>query len=137
MADDAGHLGSTQRRHQAQRVAHIIQRAEFGEIGIKARGPAGGAAIAALVGRDDVVARSRQRQHDLAPGIGDLREAMQQQQQRPAGLAGLEQVHHQAPTIVEETGADAVRQGDRFEHLIRLHRPGALVERRGVCCPQK
>ena len=54
------------------------------EVAVVAAVPAGGAAIAALVGREDVEAGRRERRHHLAPAIGELRKAVQQQHARPA-----------------------------------------------------
>lgn len=41
-------------------------------------GPAGGAAVAAMVGGDDVVSCVGERGHDFTPGVGQLRIAMEE-----------------------------------------------------------
>ena len=53
-----------------------------------------GAAVAALIGRDRVIAGVGECGQLMAPGIPALREAVQQQYQRT--LAGLGDVHAQA-----------------------------------------
>ena len=109
VADHRRDLAVAERRDQAQRVAHRVEHAERGEIVVVIGAPAGGAAVAALIGRDDVKPGLGQRHHDLAPGIGDLGKAVQQQQARPAGLveAGFEDVHVEAVDPVDKAGADA------------------------------
>src|SRR6185295_3931154 len=69
--------------------------------------PAGGLAIAALVGRDDVKAGLRERRHHLAPAEGELGKAVQQQHRRPARLACLEHVHDEAVYAVDAARAQA------------------------------
>jgi hypothetical protein len=58
-----------------------------------------------------------QRRHDLAPGIGDLGKAVQQQHQWPArrGIARLENMDVEAIYAADKTGADAGRQRCGFE----------------------
>ncbi len=58
--------------HQCQRIPDRIQYAERMQVAVVIRAPAGRAAIAALVGGNDVKPRLGQRQHHLAPRIGDL-----------------------------------------------------------------
>ena len=99
-------------RDQPQRIPDCVQNAERAQIAIVIGVPARGAAIAALIGCDDVKAGSRERRHDLAPGIGDFRKTVQHQH---AGLpprfeAGLEHVHPQAVDVGHKTRAYARRQ---------------------------
>ena len=79
VADDRGHVAAAQGRDQPQRVADRVQNAKRAEIAVIIGGPAGRAAIAALVGGDDVKPGLGERRHYLAPGIRQLREAVEQQ----------------------------------------------------------
>ena len=106
-----------ERRHQAERVAHQIEQPERGKVAIIARVPTGGAAIAALVGRDHVIAGFRQRRHHLAPTKGKFGKAMQQQHARPPAcfIAGFEHMHAQAVNVFHEQRADTGGMGNRGE----------------------
>jgi len=123
VADDGVDRTVPQRRDEAERVAHGVERAPRPQIGIESGAPAGGAAIAALVGCDRVKPGLGQRRHDLAPGIGDLGKAVQQQHQRPVrrGIARLENMDVEAIDAADKTGADAGRQRCGFERR-REHR---------------
>ena len=107
-ADYDGDLAIAERRHQSQRIAHRVQDAKRPQIGVVIGAPAGGAAIAALVGSNDVVTGLGQARHHLAPGIGQLGKAVQQQDQLPArgGETGLENVHPQPVDLVDKARAD-------------------------------
>ena len=67
--------------------------------------------VAALVGRNDVVARRRKRGHHLAPTVGEFGEAVQEQDTGPAGgfEAGFEHMHGEAIDVVHEPAANAAR----------------------------
>src|SRR5579871_6684184 len=67
---------------------------------------------AALVGGDRIKPGRGQDRHDLAPGIGEFGEAVQQQHARPIGgpRSGLEHMHPEPVDIVDMAGADARRQ---------------------------
>ena len=82
-------------------IAHHVEDAEGIGIGVVGIVPARGAAVAALIGGDHVIARRRQRQHHLAPAVGEFREAMQQQHGGPAWtlVAGFQHVHRQAVDV--------------------------------------
>jgi hypothetical protein len=103
-----------ERRQQAERVARQIEQPERTEVTVIAGVPAGGAAIAALVRRDHVIAGRRQRRHHLAPAIGQFRKTVQQQHARPAfGFeASLQHMHAQAVDVFHEARADAGRERD-------------------------
>ena len=81
------------------------------EITIKSNVRAFGQPITALIGRHHVIPRSCQRQHHLAPGIGQFRETVQQQHTFAAGLlkAGLQNVHIQAIAVIQHPRTDARR----------------------------
>ena len=109
VSGDARHRLVAERIDEPGGVAHHVEDAERIAVGVVGAVPAGGAAIAALVGRDHVIAGGRERQHHLAPAIGELGKAVQQQQARPARRleAGLEHMHRQAVVVVDHAGADA------------------------------
>ena len=113
----------TERPNEAERVADEIEDAERGEVAIVSGVPAGGASVAALVGRDHVVAGRRQREHHLAPAVGKLGKAVQQQEARAVLLfePRLKDVHAQAVDVVDEARADAGGKG--FKRLQVCHRP--------------
>src|SRR5205807_4061594 len=98
MADDGIDGCVAEGCYEAERVAHHIGEPERREIAVVVRVPASGAAIAALVRRDHVIAGLRKLWHHLAPAIGKFGKAVQQQQTRaPTRLeAGLEHMHAKA-----------------------------------------
>ncbi len=110
-------------RHQAERVAHQVEQPERSEVAIIICIPAGGAAIAALVRRDHVIAGIRQRRHRLAPAVGEFGKAVQQYHARPAlgFITGFQHMHAHAVDIVDETRADAGREGDIGEGSNCVH----------------
>ncbi len=109
MADHAGDLAVAERPDHAERVAHRVQQAEAAQVAVIGAVPAGGAAVAAQVRGDNVEPGGGERRHHLAPGIGEFREAVQQQDAGPAGgfVAGFQQVDAQAVDVFKEAGADA------------------------------
>ena len=82
MADDRGDLAPAERRHETEHVPCKVEETKGAKIAIVIGVPAGGAAIAALIGRDHMEARRSERQHHLSPGIGQLGKAMQQKNKR-------------------------------------------------------
>ena len=124
MSDHRRDRAMAERRDEAERVPRDIQEPERGEVAVIIAVPPRGAAIASLIGRDDVIARRRERPHHLAPGIGELGKAVQQEQQGPAALlvARLQHMHPQAIDAVDEARAYAGREelcveGFRLGHL--------------------
>ncbi len=81
MADDGRDAAPAERRHETEHVSREIEEPEGAKIPIVIGVPAGGAAIAALIGGDHMEARGGERQHHLSPGIGDLGKAMQKKNQ--------------------------------------------------------
>jgi hypothetical protein len=114
MSDHGIDAAISERRHETERVAHQVEQAERVEVVVVNRVPARGAAIAALVRRDDVKACIRKSRHHLAPGEGELGKAVQQQHARPPTSlkAGFEHMHAQAVDAIHVTRADRGRQGD-------------------------
>ena len=87
----------------------VQEHPELIEIGVEALLPAGGAPVAALVGRHHVIAGLGERQHHLAPAVGQLGVAVDQQQRRTAWRfkSCFEDVHAQAVDVVDVAFADA------------------------------
>ena len=77
MADDRSRLAMAERGDEPQRVTHRIQQAVRREVVVAIGAPPRSAAIAALIGGNDVKPGAGQRRHDLTPGISDLGEAVQ------------------------------------------------------------
>jgi hypothetical protein len=127
--DDAGHLAVAQHADERQHVAHAVQRRERREVVVEADVGAAAPAVAALVGSDDMEARIRERQHDLAPAVGELGKSVHEQDGRAARAieAGLEHVHVHAVDARVDARANAGRQGAVAErrHVRRLGAGGA------------
>ena len=102
-----------QRVDQPDGVSRHVENAERIRIGIVGIVPADGAAVAALIGSDHVIAGGRQRRHHLAPAIGELREAMQEQDCRPARrfVTCLQNMHGHAVHVGDLARADAGGDG--------------------------
>ena len=117
MPDDSVDAAIAERRHQPERVAHQVGEPERGEIAVVIRVPSGGAAIAALVRRDHVIAGGCENGHYLAPAKGQFGEAMQQQHAGPTGRleTGFEHVHAQAVDVFHVAGADGGGERDLGE----------------------
>ena len=105
-------LAVAERRHQRQHVPHLVQHPERAQVVVVADIRAVGAAVAAQIRRQDVVAGFGEGRHQPPPTVGELREAVQQQDAgaRSAPRAGLEHVHPQAVHAIDEARADAGRQ---------------------------
>jgi hypothetical protein len=106
-----------ERRYQRQGIPHDIEKTERADIAVVVTIPARGLAVAPLVGRDHMVARRRQRQHNFAPAVRELREAMEEQDTGavPSLEAGFEHVHRETVDVFHEPGADLWRAAD-FGH---------------------
>jgi hypothetical protein len=117
VSGDHGGLAIAERRYQPQRIPDHIQNAKPGEIAIVIGIPSGCPAVAPLVGRHDAISGGCKRQHHLSPRIGELRKAVQQQDQRPASplKAGLEHVHVEAIDASHKAGAEPGGQNAIFE----------------------
>ena len=111
MPRDHRDIAIAERRDQPQRVPDRVQNAKRAEVPIIFRVPPGRAAIAPLVGRHDPEARGGERQHHLSPGVGEFREAVQQQDQRPAACleAGLQHMH--SSPLMSRTNRDRMPDG--------------------------
>ena len=109
VADHGFDRAVAQRRHHAHGVAQQIEEAEGGEVAVVVGVPAGGAAVAALVGRKGVVARCRQRRQHLAPAIGKLGETVQQQHRWAAWtfMTGLQHMDVEPVDAGQDPRADA------------------------------
>ena len=111
MPDHRGEPPVAEREYEADRVADEVEDPKRGDVAVVVAVPTGREPVAALIGREHVVAGLRERHHHLAPAVGKLREAVEQQQAGPAGrlVAGLEHVHAQAVHAVDKARADAGR----------------------------
>ena len=129
MSDHTGDLAVTERPDHAERIAHGVEQAKAAQVAVICAVPAGCAAVAAQVGGHDVEAGSGEWRHDLAPGIGELREAVQQQDQGAARgfMAGFEDVDAQEVDVVEDARPDAGREHSGVERAGVVHRllPGS------------
>ncbi len=125
MPDDGGDGTNAERREQRQHVLHQVERPERPEIAVVGLVPAGGAPVATLIRREHVVPGPGERRHHLAPAIGKLREAVQQQKRRPSPLACLQQVHAQTVHVLHEARVHPLRQNGGVERPdgghVRLH----------------
>ena len=88
-----------QRMDQGDLVAHLVEGKKLDEVRIKGIVPAGGATVAAKVRRDRIIARGGQRRHHLAPAITKVWKTVQQEHERLARSASLNDVHRQAIDI--------------------------------------
>ena len=96
-------------------ISHHVEHAKRIGIGVVGIVPAGRAAVAALIGRDHVIPRRCQRQHHLAPAVGELREAVQEQHCRPARrlVARFQHVHGQAVDVARRFGSGCPAESSR------------------------
>ena len=94
VANDALYLMVAKTIYQHDHVSHEIRLDKSLQVYLLevSRVPACGSAIASLVKRYDVVAGFRQRRHDLAPGIGQLGEAMKEKDKRATFMSSLDDV---------------------------------------------
>lgn len=98
VSDDAGDLFVAEAVGQADEVADEVRHGVLfqGDVVEGFVGPARGAAVAALVHGDAVVACRGDGGHDLAPGEGELWVAVAEEDEWVARLAGLEDVEGEA-----------------------------------------
>ena len=134
VADHAGQRAVAQRRGQRQQVADAIEGRERRQVVVELHLGAAAAPVAALVGRHHVEAGLGQRQHHLAPAVGQLREAVDQQQPRPVAalVAGLEDVHRDAVDAGDDPRADARGQRTAAERPGRGRLRGDAARHRGT-----
>ena len=76
MSDDHRDLAVAQRIDEPDRIAHHVQYTELIWIAVIGIVPTGRAPVTALVRRDDVIARLRERQHHVAPAVRELGKPM-------------------------------------------------------------
>ena len=72
-------LRAAERVEQPHDVAHEVEEPIRREVAVVVQVPARGAPVAALVRRDDVEARLRERRHDVPPAIGQLGKSVQEE----------------------------------------------------------
>jgi hypothetical protein len=112
MSDHGRERAIAERRDKPQYIPHEVRKAKRSEVAVIGAVPAGGTPVAPLVGGDDVIARRRQRQHDLPPAISKLGEAVEKQDARPAFRfeTRLQHVHREPVDGVDDPGAGAGRK---------------------------
>jgi hypothetical protein len=101
MAHDVG-LFNAEFSEELRGILDQIEHAELREIAVVTAVPAGGASVAALIGRDQMEARVGKPRHDFAPAKGELGKAVQQEHRGPACIARLEDVHAKAVDTFDE-----------------------------------
>ena len=124
MAEHALHGSIAQRRDEAHCVPHQVEHREGSNIAVVVTVPSGGAPVSALIGRDDVIPRRRERQHDFAPAVRKFGKAMEQKNKRPVirFMAGFQDVHSQAVDAVYKSGPDSRGQDALGQGGCRDHR---------------
>ncbi len=129
VAGQQRNLPVAERVQQSHDVAHQIEQPVGREFGAVVRVPAGRPPVAALVGRDHMVARLRQRRHDAPPAIGQFRKPVQQQGAGPARLleTGFEKMHVEPVAIRRHARTDAGRQKDPTVSGIATFNHGASL----------
>ena len=112
-----------ERRHQRERIPHQVQKAKGSKIAVVVRIPSGRATVAAPVRRHDMETGGGERHHYLPPGIGELREAVEQQHARPSRRieARLQQVNPQAGDVIDEARPYAGRKRRTVQRGLRGH----------------
>src|SRR5688500_16098281 len=113
MANDVGRLDA-EVTQEGKCIGDDVEDAKGAKVAVVAAVPPGGAAVAALVGREHVEARRREGRHHLPPAVGELGEAVQQQDARLAGRAGFQHVHAQAVDVVDEARLQDLGQAPRL-----------------------
>lgn len=98
VADHTGNLFASEGGSQSQGIGDDVQEAEGMRAPVVGWVPTGRPTVTPLVSGDDVKSGLRQRQHDLAPTVGEFREAVQKHHERPVGRLepGLQHVNGQA-----------------------------------------
>ena len=128
MAEYALHRSIAQRRDEAHCVSHQVEHTEGGDIAVEVTVPSGGAPVSALIGRDDVITRRRERQHDFAPAVRKFGKAMEQKDKWSVVrfMAGFQYVHSQAVDAVYKSGPDSRGQDALGQGGCRDHRRLAI-----------
>ena len=117
MPDHRPHLGKPEREDQLEDVLRQVQLPERAHVAVEPPVPPGRAAIAALVGGDDMITGRGERRHDPAPGPRKLRKPVQQQHDGPPRLAGLQQMHAETADPLDSPAAHAA--GQRRAEVVR------------------
>lgn len=136
MPDDGGNRLVTEGMDQANGISGQVDRAPRRQVLVIGHRPAGSPAVATKVGGNDIIPGIGQSRHDTAPGIGNLGEAMQQQQAWSAMRTSLQDMHSKPVHTRHEPGAHALGQNGGVErrqdrgHCGRLLRFVSPRERR-------
>lgn len=119
VTDDAEDRAVTESMDKHDNITQKVGQGECGQVDIvKTTGvPACGASKPALVGSDDVEAIISEEREHLAPGEGELREAVKQKDERTIprmGVAGFKNVEGECGGL-DLSGPDAWRKGEGCE----------------------
>ena len=95
VSDHRGYPLVAERGDDAEHVPHQVEHAKRRQVTVERAIPAAGRAVASLIGGHHVIAGGGQRRHHPAPTVAQLREPVQQHQQRAplALLSRLQDVH--------------------------------------------
>src|SRR5688500_3422789 len=113
MANHAGRLDA-ELTQEGKCIGDDVEDAKGAKVAVVTAVPPGGTAVAALVGREDMEATFRERRYHLAPAVRELREAVQQQDARPAWRAGFQHVHAQAVDALDDPRLQGAPQAPRL-----------------------
>jgi len=94
----------SQGEYKPEDIPHEIEEAEGREVTVIVAIPSSGAAVASLIGRDDMEPSGRERHHDLPPAVGEFRKPMKEDDTRPvlAFGASFQRVNTKAVVVVHE-----------------------------------
>src|SRR5215207_7347977 len=102
--DDSMDRAVPQGEYKPEHILHEIEEAEGREVTVIVGIPSSGAAIASLIGRDDMEPSGRERHHDLPPAVGEFRKPVKEGDTRPilAFAASFQRVDTKAVVVVHE-----------------------------------
>jgi orotate phosphoribosyltransferase-like protein len=94
----------TKGEYKPEHILHEIEEAEGREVTVIVGIPSSGAAIASLIGRDDMEPSGRERHHDLPPAVGEFRKPVKEDDTRTVSAfeARFQRVNTQAVVVVHE-----------------------------------
>ena len=109
VADYQGDFLVTHRPHESQDIADPVEHGVGHETVVVGHGPWSTEAIAAYIRRNDVKSSAGERQHLVAPDVGQLRKPMQQDEAGPPGglKAGFERMQNDLVVGIDATRANS------------------------------
>ena len=107
------HLGLAiaERIDERDLIAHHVEREERRGVRLPGFVPANRAAKPAAVRSDHVIASVRDRRHDLAPAVAQVRKTVEQQHQGPALRSRCDHVHGESIDVRHQARSDSGRKG--------------------------